>query len=503
VSRRPIHIVIPFYRNAVFAASVLRSLGVCGTELRELKCTVIAVNDSPEDTALDAVLRDELGALREVIPCSLIRNEQNLGFLKSANRGFNAAITSQADCILLNSDTVVFPGALAEMQNAAYSHTLTGFVSPRSNNATICSLPHQDRDKDVPFEQAYASFGALAKRLPAIQFVPTVVGFCMYVKFKVLRSAGTFDEVYGRGYNEENDLVMRGHRAGYCAAIANHAFVYHRGSSSFGDPAAHEAKNAKILDARYPEYRRAVNLYFASARYESELLLAALIPKRERPRICLAGISGHADQASPQQELLNNLRRSFEVFTEDAGARSQPDNDLEAAAVILVNPDLEGMKRAASMAPVNVYVIVDSKWFDSFDHRLESERAWRFIQRADALCLQEPTGALIENGLRMEPPAGMWRTEDVAQAVDAGIKEATACRIRHRLSEIRGINEAEASLQNDLQAQELELVHLRKTNAIQAQRIHDLENSYSWKLTLPMRRARNLLRGSHRLPDRD
>ena len=127
----------------------------------------------------------------------------------------------------------MFPGAIAEMQRVAGLDPMIGFVSPRSNNATICSFPPAAGIPNLPPEQSHAVFLQLSGYLPEFHYVPVAVGFCLFIKFLILDEFGLLDEIYGRGYNEENDLIMRANRCGYRAALANHAFVYHFGEASF------------------------------------------------------------------------------------------------------------------------------------------------------------------------------------------------------------------------------------------------------------------------------
>jgi glycosyltransferase involved in cell wall biosynthesis len=71
--------------------------------------------------------------------------------------------------------------------------------------------------------------------------------------------------VYSPGYNEENDFVCRVNRRGYSALAANHAFVFHDESSSFGARrAALDKRNREILNTRYPEYPRKIADYVRS-----------------------------------------------------------------------------------------------------------------------------------------------------------------------------------------------------------------------------------------------
>src|SRR4051794_10479389 len=229
---RQIDIVIPFYRNAALIRPLFESLGRISDELTPLHRIAI-VNDSPDDSTLDEELSREVDRLSHVASCTLLRNERNLGFVRSANRGLSGAREAGHDAILLNSDTVVFPGAISELERIAYLDPMTGFVSPRSNNATICSLPCQKEFRNLSPEESYANFVAVSKYLPDSHYVPTAVGFCLYIKSAILQEFGLLDEVYGLGYNEENDLIMRANRCGFRAVLANHAFVHHVGEASF------------------------------------------------------------------------------------------------------------------------------------------------------------------------------------------------------------------------------------------------------------------------------
>ena len=276
----PIDIIVPCYRNAPLVKALFRSLERCGAELRRLRSRVLVVNDSPDDEDLGLVI--ERASAGFPVPFEVIRNERNLGFVKSVNRAFERSVAGGRDVLLLNSDTVVFEGAIEEIAAVGRLDPMIGFVSPRSNAATICSLPHLPRATDATPGQAYASFLAVSRHLPRYHYAPAVVGFCMFIKGEILAEFGFFDETYGHGYNEENDLIMRANRCGYRAALANHAFVYHAGGASFAlseYPAGwQERLNSPVLESRYPEYYPSVARYTESAEYQAEKRLEALIP---------------------------------------------------------------------------------------------------------------------------------------------------------------------------------------------------------------------------------
>jgi glycosyltransferase involved in cell wall biosynthesis len=145
------------------------------------------------------------------------------------------------------------------MSSVLHAHERHGVVTPRSNNATIFSVPIYDR---VDPNQAYEMWRRVHLQLPRFQIMPTCVGFCMLVKNSILRHFGLFDAQYSPGYNEENDFACRINRCGFSCVAANHAFVFHFESSTFGSrKASLEKRNRELLDRRYPEYARTVAQY--------------------------------------------------------------------------------------------------------------------------------------------------------------------------------------------------------------------------------------------------
>ncbi len=275
-------IAAPFYRNPQLVAPLLDSLLHCGDELVRLGAELVLYNDSPEDGELAAALSRAVPALAALVPCRIEVNPENLGFVRTMNRAVMEAVARRRDLLLLNSDTRVSPGALTEMQRVSLLDPMVAFVNPRSNNATLATLPLQGRiaGRDPAVQGAMCQ--AFAVRLPEMSFVPTAVGFCMLVRWHILAEFGGFDEIYGQGYNEENDLVMRAARCGYRAVLANRAFVWHDGEASFGAAAETrdvlERRNRAILDARYPEYACHAAAHSDSAETTAERLLAELVP---------------------------------------------------------------------------------------------------------------------------------------------------------------------------------------------------------------------------------
>src|ERR1700761_3997412 len=124
----PIDLIIPFYRQPGLVKSLFESLHRVGGELASLGCQVIAVNDSPDDEELKLRLREAAANLAGVAPCRIIENERNIGFGRSVNAAAVESVAQRRDVLLLNSDTIVFPGAISEMYRVANLDPMIGFV---------------------------------------------------------------------------------------------------------------------------------------------------------------------------------------------------------------------------------------------------------------------------------------------------------------------------------------------------------------------------------------
>jgi GT2 family glycosyltransferase/glycosyltransferase involved in cell wall biosynthesis len=276
---RPVLIVVPFYKNESLVESVIGSLIACAADIAAIGGEAVFYDDSPDYRPLGAALEAILPRAQAAFPCRIVRNPANLGFVKTMNRAIAEAVERRLDLLLLNSDTEVTLGALPEMVRVAALDPMIAFVSPRSNNATLSTLPVPPALAQQASGNGSSVYATFAARLPEFSYVPTTVGFCMLIRWTILVEFGGFDEIYGHGYNEENDLVMRASRCGYRAVLANKAFVWHESERSFSaTKAGLDTTNRAILDARYPEYAAVVKAYWDAPETHAEALLGSLTP---------------------------------------------------------------------------------------------------------------------------------------------------------------------------------------------------------------------------------
>jgi GT2 family glycosyltransferase len=277
-----IDIIVPIYRNASVTKRCIDSILEHILEIRKFTPRLIAVNDSPDDRDVDAVLAELAAANPDIM---ILKNTTNCGFVKTVNRALAISCRDGHDVILINSDTLTFDGTLANLVDAAYSDPQIGFACPRSNNASICSLPHLPiPNAGVSPKEAYIHWEEISATLPRVHFTPTAIGFYLFVKHDILARFGGLREEYGVGYHEENDLIMRANKHGYRAVFANRSFAFHVGSVSFElldiDLDAHKKENTDKLLAMYPEFGPLIAGYISSAHFRGEALLTGLVGHR-------------------------------------------------------------------------------------------------------------------------------------------------------------------------------------------------------------------------------
>jgi GT2 family glycosyltransferase len=170
----------------------------------------------------------------------LIRNDgPEHGYTRAANIGLRAS--TGAHVVLLNSDTVVSPGWLERIVACAESDGHIGVVGPLSNAATHQSLPATTEDgrwavNELPAWMPVDAMALLVAELSGRERprVPFVNGFCYSLTRAAIEAVGLFDEeLFGSGYCEENDFCVRARDAGFLAALADDAYVFHAKSRSY------------------------------------------------------------------------------------------------------------------------------------------------------------------------------------------------------------------------------------------------------------------------------
>jgi GT2 family glycosyltransferase len=208
--------------------------------------TVRLINDGSERDCRERILN----FIADKPWMKLYDNPENRGYTTSANR---AVLESDADwVVLLNSDTMLASGWLEGLLEVAAKDSKTRFVGPVSNAATYQSIPelYDPAGKwmvnDLPETWTYTEIAEIvsSRSLRGFPEVPLLNGFCTLINRQAFEEIGGLNEkAFPAGYGEENDLCVRAAKAGHRLRVADHVYVYHSKSASFGS--ARRAELAK------------------------------------------------------------------------------------------------------------------------------------------------------------------------------------------------------------------------------------------------------------------
>lgn len=315
----PIDIIVPVYKNLEMTRDCLNSLKCNIGEISDWDPRIVVINDSPDDRPVTAFLNE---SVNDGTIDFLISNKKNQGFVRSVNLGIGAAQRRGASAILVNSDTVTFPGTLREMVDVSSLDEQIGFVCPRSNNASICTfpvVPHARAGTAVEPDECYAAWRTVSHYLPRYNFAPTAIGFYMLIKRAVLDDFEKLDEVFDIGYEEENDLVLRANKVGFRAVLANHAYAFHAGSASFllqdMDLDSHREANLQIMNGRHPEFIPLIRQYEQSPEFRAERLLRNLVPNHDGRFKVIINLLAMSPSFNGTNELILNVIKKLNEIT--------------------------------------------------------------------------------------------------------------------------------------------------------------------------------------------
>jgi len=215
-----VSIIIVTFNKLNYTKNCLQSIYENTTAPFEI---IIVDNGSTDDTInyIKSLRKDNI---------KLIENSENLGFSEGCNIGATAA--SGEYILFLNNDTIVCKNWLGLMLEKFLTDSNIGLIGPMTNVA--CNAQKLDPEYSDNFDH----FSETATKLiinHAGQIIPSrrIIGFCMLMKKSVWDKCGPFDNRFGVGHFEDDDLSLRVERKGFKSIIAKDVFIYHFAGQGF------------------------------------------------------------------------------------------------------------------------------------------------------------------------------------------------------------------------------------------------------------------------------
>jgi len=240
-------IIVPVFNSFHFLIKCIESV-LINTDLNVNRLIVI------DDKSTDERIVPFLEALitNEKLNIVFIKNEENLGFVKTVNNGMRY---SDNDVLLLNSNTEVTKNWLEKIQKCAYIKEKVATVTPLSNDAGIVSVPLFQRANKIPNGYDLNEYQMLIDRISYKEYpeIPMGISFCMYIRREALNVVGFFDE---EAYGEEEYFCYRCLSHGYKHILCDDVIIYHDASQSISGYYLETLENKKkTLKNKYSFYK--------------------------------------------------------------------------------------------------------------------------------------------------------------------------------------------------------------------------------------------------------
>lgn len=275
----PIDVIIPIYNGYDYLTKLFLDL-----PKTKLSCRFLLVDDRSTDERVHELEHEFVRTHGNAV---LLNNQENLGFVKSVNRGLREANRHVA---LVNTDTELPQGWLERLMEPILKDDKVASTTPYTNSATIFSFPNFCYNNPIYRDLDVETLDSYFRRVkPPYTQMPTGVGFCMGMNRRAIDQVGILDEeTFGRGFGEENDWCQRAAKQGYKNIQVENLFVYHKHGGSFLSQEKKKLieENLGKLRQRYPSYDGQVSeLIHRDPNRKLRALLEQLIDTHERTSI--------------------------------------------------------------------------------------------------------------------------------------------------------------------------------------------------------------------------
>ena len=231
-------IVIPVFNYIAVTVVCLESIALHGAEI---PFEVIVVDDASTDKQVAQLARIE--GLR------ILRNDQNLGFVRTSNRGATAARGNYI--VFLNNDTEVTEGWLEALLGTFRDFPDAGLVGGKLlfPDGTL-----QEAGGIVWHDGSAWNYGrGRQPEEPGVSYARRVdycSGACLAISRDLFHELEGFDEIYVAAYYEDTDLAFRVREVGRKVYYQPTCIVYHDEGTTSGTSTEHGIKKFQVENGR-------------------------------------------------------------------------------------------------------------------------------------------------------------------------------------------------------------------------------------------------------------
>ena len=249
-----VDIVLPVYNSAELLKRCLRSI-----ERTRIRYRLILMDDASTDEETVRVLEKYRDSHTNV---RLIRNERNIGMIKTINRGL---VMTKNHVVILNVDVELPDEWLERLMAPLIKDPTVASCTPLSNLGIITGFPKSGVENtifsDLTVDQVDAGFRQIRSLYSTI---PMGDGFCMALNKYVIKKIGILDQqTFEKSYGSSREWCIRAAQAGYRNVAVENLYVYHGHTRAYR-PEEHrrmdEEFTKRILE-KHPDYNKLLEDY--------------------------------------------------------------------------------------------------------------------------------------------------------------------------------------------------------------------------------------------------
>jgi GT2 family glycosyltransferase len=328
----------------------------------------------------------------------IVSHGQALGFSNAVNEGIKLA-KQDRHILILNADVLARPQVFTLLYEALISDPSLGSVTAISNVGSTASYPipgHEGRwlpEQPDVLSEAFESDGYQS----LITQTSTCIGHCVLFRRSALEDVGYLDaQNFPEGYGEEVDWSIRASKKNWKHGIANRAFVWHQGSTSFKERKIKllqrgESVLQRLHGADYEAVKRFTQDTISNLTFRFQHLDAHLVKSYRAPsKAVLTHSSGGGTFEFIDRELQDSASTVTLFFERDTPVFRVSLNDYFLPALGLTPIPLEKLSTilvALGVTEIEVHTGVtnDSKLFLLQIHKYSGEKRF-FLHDYSPFC---------------------------------------------------------------------------------------------------------------------
>lgn len=229
--RNAVDIIIPAWNQAELTVRCLETIRMYSSHYR-----IIFIDNGSDEAEFRFMYQELINN-----PHLLVRNSENLGFVKAVNQGLRLAAAPYI--VIMNNDTEAVGGWIEKLMHPLQVDYRTGAAGPRAT-------------ADGSWQGRWEGTEGWL-RLPESAMLAF---FCTMFRHDVIKNVGMLDESFGVGLGDDDDYSRRIINAGYRLALVQDLVIPHHHRTTFRSLYS-ESEITEMQDTAMQRYKEKHDLH--------------------------------------------------------------------------------------------------------------------------------------------------------------------------------------------------------------------------------------------------